>query len=101
MHKRPPTKPNAARHEDVNEEEQVDPLAEAHNQAQNVPPQEPIQPQIHGDAIPETSQARACGSAHEAEGAGVSSLAAHLGSLENFSFTPLFFDSPSLPVSHI
>lgn len=65
MHKRPPTKPIATRQEDVNEEEQVDPLAEAHNEAQNIPPQEPIQPQIHGDAIPETSQAGASGSAQE------------------------------------
>lgn len=68
--KRPPTDPQAEQQECVNEEAQVDPLVGAQNEAENIPLEDLIQPQ--GDVIPETSQARAIGSALEAEGAGVS-----------------------------
>lgn len=99
LRKRPPMEPipppEEPPEEGVNVGDEAEPPADHQNEAQNVG-QQPVQPDIVSDAISEQVDPGTIVSFQHAEGAAVSSLAAHLGSLENFSLSPFFSYSPCM-----
>ncbi|KAI8527632.1 hypothetical protein RHMOL_Rhmol12G0090700 [Rhododendron molle] len=98
LHNRPPIEPIPPREGGVNVGDEVEPPADRENEAKNVG-QEPVELEIVNDAIPKHMDPGTSVSLQDAEGVGVSSLAAHLGSLENFPLSPFWSYSPCMPVT--
>ncbi|KAF7151247.1 hypothetical protein RHSIM_Rhsim02G0127300 [Rhododendron simsii] len=98
LRKRPPMEPIPPPEEGVTVGDEAEPPTDHENEAQNVG-QEPVQPNIGSDAISEQVDPGTSVSLQQVEGAGVSSLAAHLGSLENFPLSPFLSYFPCMAIT--
>ncbi|KAG5528979.1 hypothetical protein RHGRI_029591 [Rhododendron griersonianum] len=99
LRKRPPMAPNQPQVEGVNVVEQVDLLHEPAIEVKIFVAQEPVDPFIHNDAIPDTVDTGITSALQNADGGSVSSsFTAHLGSVPSYPFTPMFQSTSPLPI---
>lgn len=99
LRKRPPMDPNQPQAEGVNVAEQVHPLNEPAIEVENAAAQDPVDPLIHNDPIPDTVDAGISYVPQYADGGSVSSsFTAHLGSVPSYPFTPMFQSTSPLPI---
>ncbi|XP_058181148.1 uncharacterized protein LOC131299578 [Rhododendron vialii] len=99
LRKRPPMEPNQPQAEGVNVAEEVDLLHELAIEMENAAAQEPVDPFIHNDAIPDTVDAGTTSASQDADGGSVSSsFTTNLRSVSSYPFMPMFQSTSPLPI---